>query len=78
MNPAAAIVHARKARLEDLSAKDNREIPPLREDIVGELTSDFAPLPVIANCGLRDVAATSEALSWSDRVMTESRGISPS
>src|SRR6185312_11390914 len=33
----AVILHARKAVLGGLSAQDNREIPPLRHDIVGEV-----------------------------------------
>src|SRR4029077_6444032 len=37
----AAIVHARKAVLGKLSPKENREIPPLRYDIVRRLKVDF-------------------------------------
>ena len=47
-----AIVHARKAVLGGLSPKDNREVPPLRYDVVRRLKQQFADLPVIVNGGL--------------------------
>jgi tRNA-dihydrouridine synthase A len=64
-----AIVHARKAVLGGLSPKENREIPPLRYDVVRELKRAFPALPVIVNGGFRDVPATLDALTWSDGVM---------
>ncbi|MBS0581063.1 MAG: tRNA dihydrouridine(20/20a) synthase DusA [Proteobacteria bacterium] len=64
-----AIVHARKAVLGGLSPKDNREIPPLRYDVVRRLKQSFTDLPVIVNGGLRDAPAVVEALSWCDGVM---------
>ena len=64
-----AIVHARKAVLGGLSPKDNREVPPLRYDIVRRLKQSVGPLPVIVNGGLRDAPAVLEALSWCDGVM---------
>ncbi len=64
-----AIVHARKAVLGGLSPKDNREIPPLRYDVVKRLRQAFPQLPLIVNGGFRDVGAVKEALSWSDGVM---------
>jgi tRNA-dihydrouridine synthase A len=66
---AVAIVHARKAVLGGLSPKDNREIPPLRYDVVKRLKIAFPQLPIIVNGGLRDVTSVREALSWSDGVM---------
>ena len=66
---AVAIVHARKAVLGGLSPKDNREIPPLRYDVVQRLKHGFPQLPLIVNGGFRDVSAVKEALSWSDGVM---------
>ena len=66
---AVAIVHARKAVLGGLSPKDNREIPPLRYDVVKRLKQAFPSLPMIVNGGYRDVASVQEALSWSDGVM---------
>jgi tRNA-dihydrouridine synthase A len=64
-----AIVHARKAVLGGLSPKDNREIPPLRYDVVKRLKEAFPGLPMIVNGGFRDVESVQEALSWSDGVM---------
>jgi tRNA-dihydrouridine synthase A len=65
----AAIVHARKAVLGGLSPKDNREVPPLRYDIVRRLRQSFGPFPVVVNGGLRDATTVLEALSWCDGVM---------
>ncbi len=64
-----AIVHARKAVLGGLSPKDNREIPPLRYDVVRRLKETFAGLPVILNGGMRTVDAAMAALAWCDGVM---------
>jgi tRNA-dihydrouridine synthase A len=66
---AVAIVHARKAVLGGLSPKDNREIPPLRYDVVRRLKQAFPELPLIVNGGFRDAGAVREALGWSDGVM---------
>jgi len=46
------IIHARKAWLQGLSPKENREIPPLRYDVVGRLRSDFPALAFILNGGI--------------------------
>ena len=64
-----AIVHARKAVLGGLSPQDNREIPPLRYDVVRRLKETFAGLPVILNGGMRTVDAAMAALAWCDGVM---------
>jgi tRNA-dihydrouridine synthase A len=64
-----AIVHARKAVLGGLSPKDNREIPPLRYDVVQRLRQCFPSLTMIMNGGLRDPAAVMQALGWCDGVM---------
>ena len=66
---AVAIVHARKAVLGGLTPKDNREIPPLRYDVVKRLKEAFPGLPMIVNGGFRDAESVREALSWSDGVM---------
>jgi tRNA-dihydrouridine synthase A len=66
---AAAMVHARKAVLGGLSPKDNREIPPLRYDVVRRLKDSFPALSVIVNGGLRQSDAVAEALTWCDGVM---------
>ncbi len=64
-----AIIHARKAVLGGLSPKENREIPPLRYDVVRRIKQASPQLPVIVNGGLRDAAAVLDALTWCDGVM---------
>jgi tRNA-dihydrouridine synthase A len=64
-----AIVHARKAVLGGLSPKENREVPPLRYDIVRELKRAFPSLPMVVNGGFRTVEQTLAALQWCDGVM---------
>jgi tRNA-dihydrouridine synthase A len=64
-----AIVHARKAMLGGLSPKDNREIPPLRYEVVRRLRLVFPRLPLVVNGGLREPAEVLAALAWSDGVM---------
>lgn len=46
------IVHARKAWLEGLSPKQNRDIPPLDYDIVHRLKQHFPNLVIVLNGGL--------------------------
>lgn len=65
----AVIVHARKAVLGGLSAQENREIPPLRYDVVTELKRAFPDLQIIVNGGLREPAAVARALEGLDGVM---------
>ncbi len=64
-----AIVHARKAVLGGLSPKENREVPPLRYDVVRRLRNSFPHLPVVVNGGLRDAQSVLAALEWCDGVM---------
>jgi tRNA-dihydrouridine synthase A len=66
---AVVVVHARKAVLGAWSPRDNREIPPLRYDVVRELQAAIAPVPVILNGGLRTRAQVVSALGWADGVM---------
>ncbi len=66
---AVAIVHARKAVLGALSPRQNRDIPPLRYDVVRRLKETFPTLPLVVNGGLRDAASVIAALSWCDGVM---------
>jgi tRNA-dihydrouridine synthase A len=63
------IVHARKAVLGGLSPRENREVPPLRFDIVQRLKAEFPQLAIAVNGGLRTTAACTAALDWSDGVM---------
>ena len=66
---AAAIVHARKAVLGGLSPKDNREIPPLRFDVVRRLRGSFPDLTMVVNGGFKSVEDSLESLEWCDGVM---------
>jgi len=66
---AAVIVHARKAVLGAWSPRDNREIPPLRYDVVRALSRRIAPVPVILNGGLRTAAQVQAELDWADGAM---------
>jgi tRNA-dihydrouridine synthase A len=50
------VVHARKAMLNGLSPKENREIPPLRYDFVRQLRREFPDLTFVLNGGIRTVA----------------------
>lgn len=63
------IIHARKAWLNGLSPKENREIPPLQYDVVYQLKRDFPQLNLILNGGLKSLAAVDTALQHVDGVM---------
>jgi tRNA-dihydrouridine synthase A len=63
------IVHARKAVLGGLSPRENREVPPLRFDVVKRLKSEFPTLSFAVNGGLRTVEQCRDALTWADSVM---------
>ena len=63
------IVHARNAWLEGLSPKENREIPPLRYELVYQLKRDFPALTVVINGGITDNAQIDAHLQHVDGVM---------
>jgi tRNA-dihydrouridine synthase A len=63
------IVHARKAWLNGLSPKQNREIPPLRYDVVRQIKQDFPALTIVVNGGIKTVAEVEEHLQFVDGVM---------
>jgi tRNA-dihydrouridine synthase A len=63
------IVHARKALLEGLSPKQNREVPPLRYEHVYRLKEDFPALRIVLNGGVRDLAGIRAHLARVDGVM---------
>lgn len=65
----AVIVHARKAVLGAWSPRDNREIPPLRYDVVRELRARLDGVPVVLNGGLRTREQVVSELEWADGVM---------
>ncbi len=63
------IVHARKAWLQGLSPKQNREIPPLDHDRVVRLKASRPGLKISLNGGLLDPAADSSVYGTLDGVM---------
>ena len=63
------IVHARKAWLKGLSPRENREIPPLRYDVVYRLKRDFPALTVVINGGITDLAQVEDHLTQVDGTM---------
>jgi tRNA-dihydrouridine synthase A len=65
----ALIVHARKAWLNGLSPKQNRDIPPLDYDRVYRLKAALSDVPVIINGGIASVAEAAEHLRHVDGVM---------
>ncbi len=65
----ALILHARKAWLQGLSPKQNREIPPLDYDRVYRLKADFPTTPIILNGGLTEPSQLCAPLARLDGVM---------
>lgn len=63
------IIHARKAWLKGLSPKENREIPPLRYDIVERLKNDHPNLNIQLNGGIKTIESVRENLEIFDGVM---------
>jgi tRNA-dihydrouridine synthase A len=65
----ALIAHARKAWLQGLSPRENREVPPLRWDWVIRLKQDFPTLPVVLNGGVTRLDQAEQLLGEVDGVM---------
>ena len=63
------IIHARKAWLEGLSPKENRTVPPLEYDLVGEVAKAHPELTIVINGGVPDLDAALEHLNIFDGVM---------
>ncbi|HEX8778112.1 MAG TPA: tRNA dihydrouridine(20/20a) synthase DusA [Rhodanobacter sp.] len=63
------VVHARKAWLQGLSPKENREIPPLDYPRVHRLKREFPELLVVINGGITTVAQVEVQLAELDGVM---------
>ncbi|WP_026601494.1 tRNA dihydrouridine(20/20a) synthase DusA [Methylomonas sp. 11b] len=63
------IVHARKAWLSGLSPKQNRDVPPLRYDVVLQLKQDFPALNIVINGGIESLDSSLELLTQVDGVM---------
>lgn len=62
-------IHARKAWLEGLSPKQNRNVPPLRYDVVYQLKQAFPAYPFEINGGINGGDEIAEHLSHVDAVM---------
>jgi tRNA-dihydrouridine synthase A len=65
----ALIVHARKAWLNGLSPKENRDIPPLDYDIVYRLKASMPNVPIIINGGIASLGEARQHLGFVDGVM---------
>lgn len=63
------IIHARKAWLQGLSPKQNREIPPLMYDRVYHLKEQFPHLHISINGGVKALDDAHEHLKYIDGVM---------
>jgi len=62
------IVHARKAWLQGLSPKENREIPPLDYDRVFRLKADRPQLEIVLNGGIQSIEEAAAQLGKVDGV----------
>jgi len=67
------IVHARKAWLNGLSTRENRQVPPLQYDLVYRLKRDFPEKTIIINGGITEWAEAREHLRHVDGVMVGRR-----
>jgi tRNA-dihydrouridine synthase A len=65
----ALVVHARKAWLNGLSPKENRDIPPLDYERVYRLKAAFPDVPIIINGGIAGLAEARAHLAHVDGVM---------
>lgn len=63
------ILHARKAWLKGLSPRENREVPPLRYEVVYRLKQDFPHLTIVINGGIKTLNEATEHLRFVDGVM---------
>jgi tRNA-dihydrouridine synthase A len=63
------VVHARKAWLQGLSPKENRDIPPLDYELVKRLKAERPQLTIVLNGGLTDWAQILPHLGGLDGVM---------
>jgi tRNA-dihydrouridine synthase A len=63
------VVHARKAWLQGLSPKENREVPPLRYEQVYRLKQERPGLTILINGGIVEFDAALEHLRHTDGVM---------
>ena len=62
-------VHARKAWLQGLSPKENRDVPPLDYDLVYRMKALFPALEIVINGGITNLAEVETHLEHVDGVM---------
>ncbi len=65
----AFIVHARKAWLQGLSPKQNRDVPPLKYDTVHRLKQTYPQLTFVINGGINSLEQSQQQLEKVDGVM---------
>ena len=65
----AIIVHARKAWLQGLSPRENRDVPPLDYPLVYELKQAMPATPIVINGGIQSIAEAGAHLAHVDGVM---------
>ena len=63
------IIHARKAWLSGLSPRQNREIPPLKYEVVHQIKRDFPQLEIIINGGFTTLEQSEKQYQYVDGVM---------
>ncbi|NNJ90509.1 MAG: tRNA dihydrouridine(20/20a) synthase DusA [Gammaproteobacteria bacterium] len=63
------IIHARKAWLDGLSPRENRDVPPLRYEVVHDLKKENPGLEIIINGGINTLDEAAEHLKQVDGVM---------
>ncbi|MEO8460086.1 MAG: tRNA-dihydrouridine synthase, partial [Dokdonella sp.] len=63
------VVHSRKAWLQGLSPKENRDVPPLNYQRVYRLKREFPDLTIVINGGIETLAEVREHLRHVDGVM---------
>ncbi|HEX7013355.1 MAG TPA: tRNA dihydrouridine(20/20a) synthase DusA [Steroidobacteraceae bacterium] len=63
------VIHARRAVLNGLSPKENREIPPLQYDVARSVREHFPQLTLVVNGGVKTLEEVREHLGIFDGVM---------
>jgi len=63
------IIHARKAILQGLSPKENRDVPPLKYEWVYQIKQEFPELEIHINGGIKTIAECHTHLQHVDGVM---------
>ncbi len=63
------VVHARKAWLEGLSPKENRDVPPIDYDLVYRIKQENPALTIVVNGGIADLDQAATHLAHVDGVM---------